>query len=154
MSTLRDAVAHAVETDREFQKKSTLTTGAGRGKLLGALTVALLAASAYSWIAKPAFIWGAPVPAPAPEVQQASLRMSMFLFGMKVDRFKKQSGAYPESLSAMRDSIAGIAYVLLNDSTFELHGRASNQKIVFRSDMPAAEFLGNTKELIQSRRKR
>ena len=78
----------------------------------------------------------------------------MFLFGMKVDRFRKQTGSYPESLAAMGDSIPGIGYARVSDSTFELRGRASNQEIVFRSDMRAADFLGNTKELILSRRKR
>ena len=78
----------------------------------------------------------------------------MFLFGMKVDRFRKQTGSYPESLGALGDSIQGISYALVSDSTFELRGRASNHEIVFRSDMPAADFLGNTKELILSRRKR
>ena len=129
-------------------------TGEGRGKLAAMLAVALLAASAYSWIAKPELIWGTPAPAPAPEVQQANLRMSMFLFGMKVDRFRKQTGSYPESLAAIGDSIPGISYTRVSDSTFELRGRAANQEIVFRSDMPGADFLGNTKELIQARRKR
>ena len=147
-------MSHAVETDREFKKKSSVTTGAGRGRLLSIATVVLLALSAYSWLAKPAIIWGAPVPAPAPEVHQANLRMSMFLFGMKVDRFKTKSGSYPETLSAMGDSVRGIGYARLNDSTFELRGRAADQEIVLRSDMSAAEFLGNTKELIQSRRRR
>ena len=147
-------MAHAVETDREFQKKSALTAGGGRGKLASLLAIALVAASAYSWIAKPAMIWGAPVPPPAPEVQQANMRMSMFLFGMKVVRFRKQTGSYPESLAAMGDSIQGISYARVSDSTFELRGRASNHEIVFRSDMSAADFLGNTKELILARRKR
>ena len=147
-------MAHAVETDREFQKKSSFASGGGRGKLVSTLTIALLAASAYSWIAKPALIWGAPVPAPAPEVQQANLRMSMYLFGMKVDRFRQKTGSYPESLAAMGDSIPGIGYARVSDSAFELRGRASNHEIVFRSDMRAAEFLGNTKEIILSRRKR
>lgn len=147
-------MSHAVETDREFKKKSSVTIGAGRGRLLSIATVVLLALSAYSWLAKPAIIWGAPVPAPAPEVHQANLRMSMFLFGMKVDRFKTKNGSYPETLSAMGDSVRGIGYARLNDSTFELRGRAADQEIVLRSDMSAAEFLGNTKELIQSRRRR
>lgn len=154
VSTLRDAVAHAVETDREFKKKSSITSGEGRGKLFSTLAAAALAFSAYSWIAKPAVIWGAPLALPAPEVQQANLRMSMFLFGMKVERFKKKSGTYPESLAAMGDSIRGIDYARLSDSTFELRGNAANQDVVFRSDMRAEDFLRNSKELIQARRTR
>lgn len=153
-STLREAVTHAFETDREFRKTSSNTAGEGRARRLLVLTIAMIAVSAYSWVARPQFIWGAPVEPPPPQIQQADMRISMFLFGMKVDRFRKKNGAYPETLAALGDSIRGIRYVLLNDSTFELRAKAANHEIVFRSDTTAADFLGEARDLIQSRRKR
>lgn len=131
-----------------------MTTDARRGRLLGIGTVALLALSLYSWVAKPQVIWGAPLKEPTPEVQQANLRMSMFLFGMKVDRFRTKHGSYPETLAAMGDSIRGISYARLSDGAFELRGRAANRELVFRSDMRGEDFLGNARELIQSRPRR
>lgn len=82
------------------------------------------------------------------------MRMAMFLFGMRVDKHKAASGAYPESLAELGDSVRGISYARLSDSTFELRGTAAHRDIVFRNDMRSAEFLGNTRELIQSRRRR
>ena len=151
---MREAISHAVETDREFKRKSSGPGGERAGKLLVVATVVLLAVTSYSWIVKPQAIWGAPAKPPAPEVQQANLRMSMFLFGMKVDRFKTKSGSYPESLAEMGDSVPGIGYARLSDAAFELRGRAANREIVFRSDMRGDEFLGNARELIQSRPRR
>jgi hypothetical protein len=149
-SALQDAISHAVGADREFKTKSSVAAGSRQtGLILLALLMGVFAA--YSFIAKPAFIWGAPVAAPPPDVQEANLRMSMFLFGMRVDRYKLANRSYPESLAELGDSIRGISYQRLSDSTFELRGTAANRDVVFRNDMRQDDFLGNSRELIQSR---
>ena len=152
-SALRDAVAHAVETDREFKKKGSIAGGTGRARPWVILAIAL-AVTGYSWIGKPQFIWGAPAVMPSPEIQQADMRMSMYFFAIKVERYRKQHGAYPNSLSDMGDSLPGLRYSLVSPSTYELRGTAANREIVLRSDMAGAQFLGNAKELIQARRKK
>ena len=144
---------HSVGEEREFKKKSSVASGSRQTGLI-VLAVLMGVFSAYSFIAKPAFIWGAPVAAPPPEVQEANLRMSMFLFGMRVDRYKAANRSYPQSLEQMGDSIRGIAYTRLSDSTFELRGKAANREVVFRNDMRKNDFLGNSRELIQSRRRK
>lgn len=153
-SALHEAIAHSVQTDREFKKKSTISSGEGRRNGLIVLTVLMSAFTLYAWIGRPAFIWGPPITPPPPEVQEANLRMAMFVLGMRVDRFKKEHRAYPQSLSEVGDSIRGMSYQRLNDSTFELRGKAANREIVFRNTMASDEFLGNTKDIIQTRRKR
>lgn len=149
-SALQDAITHSVGADREFKKQSAVVAGRRQTGLI-VLAVVMGAFSAYSFIAKPAFIWGAPVAAPAPAVQEAHLRMSMFLFGMRVDRYRFANRAYPQTLAEMGDSIRGISYQRLSDSTFELRGKAANREVVFRNDMREGDFLGNARELIQSR---
>lgn len=144
---------HSVGQEREFKKKSSIGGGSRQSGLM-VVAVMMGLFSAYSFLAKPAFIWGAPVAAPAPEVQEANLRMSMFLFGMRVDRYKSANRGYPESLAEMGDSIKGISYQRLSDSTFELRGKAANREVIFRNDMRQGDFLGNSRELIQTRRRR
>lgn len=152
-STLRDAVAHAVETDREFKKKGSFTGGNGLAGRYAIVAIALVV-TIYSWVGRPQFIWGAPVPAPSPEIQAADLRMSMYFFAIKVERYRKQHGSYPSSLRDVGDSVPGLRYSLVSSSAYELRGTAANHEIVLRSDMSGTEFLGNAKELIQTRRKR
>ena len=153
-SALHEAIAHSVETDREFKKKSLRSDGNGRRNTLIVLSVLMGAFTLYSWIGRPAFIWGPPIGPPPPEVQDANLRMAMFVTGMKLDKYKKEHRAYPASFAEFGDSVRGLSYERLSDSTFQLRGRAANREVVFRNDMRPDEFLGNTKDVIQSRRKR
>jgi hypothetical protein len=152
-SALRDAVAHAVETDREFKKKGAFSGGNGRAGRYAVVAITL-AVTLYSWVGRPEFIWGAPVASPPPEIQNADLRMSMYFLAIKVERYRKQHGTYPASLRDVGDSVPGLRYSLLSSNTYELRGTAANRESVLRSDMKGAEFLGNAKELIQTRRKR
>lgn len=152
-SAIKDAIAHAVGADRDFKQKSTVIFGRTRRRGMIVLLVLMGAFTAYAWIARPAFIWGAPPAPPSPDVQEANLRMAMFLFGMRVDRYKMANRTYPQSLAELGDSVRGISYQRLSDSTFELRGTAANRDVVFRNDMRSADFLGNTRELIQSRRR-
>ena len=152
-SALRDAVAHAVETDREFKKKSSIA-GGNRGAGRYAIVAIALVVTLYSWVGRPQFIWGAPAPAPSPELQSADLRMTMYFFAIKVERYRKQHGTYPSSLREIGDSVPGLTYSLVDGTTYELRGTAANREVVLRSDMSGAAFLGNAKELIQTRRKR
>lgn len=153
-SALHDAITHSVATDREFKKKSSFAGGTGRRNSLLVLSALMAAFTLYSWIGRPSFIWGPPIAPPAPEVQDANLRMAMFLMGMRVDKYKKEHRGYPESLAEVGASSKDMRYQRLDDSTFELRGKAANHEIVFRNDMRSDEFLGNTKDIIQSRRKR
>ena len=118
------------------------------------MTALMAAFTLYSWLGRPSFIWGPRGTPPAPEVQEANLRMAMFLQGMRVDKYRKEHRAYPASLAELGDSVPGLSYQRLSDSTFELRGRAANREVVFRNDMRSSDFLGNTKDVIQARRKR
>lgn len=153
-SALHDAITHAVETDREFKRKSAFAGGNGRRNGMLTLTALMAAFTLYSWLGRPSFIWGPPMEPPPPAVQDANIRMAMFLFGMRLDKHKRVTRAYPESLTELGDSVKGVSYQKLNDSTFELRGKAANHEVVFRNDMRSGEFLGNTKDVIQTRRKR
>ena len=149
---LRDAVAQAVESEKSFKKK---TVGRGsKARLVTLLVIAtpLLAVSIYSWVARPAFIWG-PAVAPRSVAQsEANLKAAIFFLGMRLDAYREEQGFYPASLAAIGETIPGVTYELITDSVFELRGVVGRQPVLFRSDMTAEEYLGGTKELISSRR--
>jgi hypothetical protein len=152
-AALRDAVAQAVESEKTYRKKTVAKESRSRFYALLVIVIPLSALAAYSWFARPEFIWGPPPPAPSPAQADANLRAAMFFLGMRLDAYRQEHGFYPASLDAIGESMPGVTYDLVSDSVFELRGIVNRQPIVFRSDMSADEYLGNTKDLITGRRR-
>lgn len=146
---LRDVMNHAVKVEKEFKRATPVK--ASNGRLVGMMLICipLLAFSIYSWVARPAFIWGQPVePLPAVE-QEAGMRFSMFLMAMRVEAYRESEGLYPASLASLGESLAGATYAMVSDTAFELRAMVNGREIVFRSDARADVFLGNSTAIIQ-----
>lgn len=111
------------------------------------LCVAVLAFSAYSWIARPEFIWGAR-PAPMrPQRVEANMRVAMFLISQRLEAYREREGEYPESLRDV-DADTSFAYVLLDDSNYQLTGRAGSRQITLTANDDLRDFLGNSRDVI------
>ena len=150
---LRDAVAQAVESEKTFKEKDTAGGSGGRFVAMVALLLGLGAFSAYAWIARPAFIWGSAPPLSAPR-REANMRMTLFVLGMRLNKYRAAHGYYPASLEAVGEQAPGVTYELVTDSVFELRGIVGREPIVYRSDMNAREYLGNATELISNHKSR
>jgi hypothetical protein len=148
---LRDAVAQAVESEKSFRKKTTIKVSRARLRAMMVVAVPLVALSIYSWVARPAFIWGPPPPAPTPAQADANLRAALYFLGMRIDAYRREQGFYPASLEAMGESFPGVLYEVLSDSVFELRGVVNRRVVIFRSDMSPEEYLGDTKNIIAGR---
>lgn len=145
---LRDVMDHAVEVEKEAARRTTRKDSHARAITLGTVGALLLVVSAYSWMARPEFIWG-PRPTPLPPVQrEAGLRFAMFLLSQRIKAYRDASGAYPPALSAIGDSVSGVTYVI-SGNVFELRATENGKPIVLRSDQSADAFLGNSANVIQ-----
>jgi hypothetical protein len=145
---LRDVMDHAVEVEKETARRSPRKESHARAIALGTVCALLLVVSAYAWIARPEFIWG-PRPTPVPPVQkEAGLRFAMFLLSQRIKAYRDAAGEYPPSLTALGDSLSGVAYVR-SGNVFELRATENGKQIVLRSDQPADAFLGNSANIIQ-----
>ena len=150
---LRDAVEQAISTDKEFRAKTEVKQSNVRLTLMLLLAVPLVGFTVYSWVARPAFIWGTPPPIPAAQ-QDANMRMTLYVIGMRLNQYRARQGFYPASLETLGDRVPGITYELLSDSVFQLRGVVGRQPITYRSDMKAREYLGNAQEILSHRRAR
>ena len=143
-----------MEAEKSFKKKTVARTSNARLVILLSVALPLLGFSLYSWIARPAFIWGPAARPMLPAEADANLRMAMFLLGMRLDAYREERGYYPASLDAIGESLPGVSYELVTDSIFELRGVVGQHPIIFRSDMTADEYLGKTKSIISGSRSR
>jgi len=146
---LRDVMDHAVRVKREISEAKPLHRS--RGLLVLGVCLPLLAFSAYSFLARPAFIWGTPSVI-APEQRDAGARVALFLLAQRLEAVRAARGDYPRSLAEIGEGTSGVEYRVSGDTLFELRVRTdSTSVLVFRSNDDAARFLGDSPTKIQGR---
>lgn len=151
---LRDVMDHAVRVQREISGAKRI--GPSRAPMIWALLVCvpLLAFSAYSYLARPAFIWGAPAALP-PERMDANVRVALFMLAQRIEAFRAEAGHFPVALGDIGEAVEGVRYSVLSDAVFELRAEATGgAAVVFRSDQPVDAFLGNSIVVIQGHQTR
>ena len=104
----------------------------------------VLAFAAWSWIARPEFIWGADPKNEPPKRVEADARIGMYLTGRRIESYRKQNGHLPGTLSVVGDRTPGLTYEAVNDSVFELRMTAAGKRIVLKSNEPQSNILGNS----------
>jgi hypothetical protein len=141
---------HAVKVKKESSGPMR-PHGESRRKWAIIAMIPMIAMMLYSWIARPAFIWGPGVQPLPPARQEANVRFSMFLLAQRIEVFRRKEGGYPSSLSAIGDSLPGVSYARV-DSVYELRAMEGGKPIVYRPDRSADAFLGNSPQIIQGPR--
>lgn len=147
-AVVRDAVEHSIRVEREAARPQRVQRSRAGRIVLVVVCCAAVAASGYSWFAKPEFIWGPRPREMNPVRSEASMRVAMFLVAHRLEAWREDEGEYPERLSdVVTDS--GYAYARPDDTTWVLEARAGGRVLRLRSDDDWGRFLGNSRELIQ-----
>jgi hypothetical protein len=81
---------------------------------------------------------------PSPERVEASARMTVFLASERVRTYQRIHGRLPVSLVEAGVDTTGLAYFKSTESTFEMWTLANGGRVLYRSTMNNAEFLGST----------
>jgi hypothetical protein len=112
------------------------------------LTIAGLAALL---VFQPGWLFLRPAPEP-PQMQEASLRIRMYVEIDRIDRFKGATGRLPTTLTQAGGDSVGLQYTSRGEG-YTLNGRNGMIRLSYTSGTSAEAFLGNSYELIRERRK-
>ena len=120
-----------------------------RRQLNPLLAPALAGISFWLWVFPPPPLQPTPPPQAPVAVQEAGLRIEMYLQLTRIQKFIKDNGRLPNSLrETEQDVLAGVEYVAMADSTFLLRGSVSGVTVDYVSTQPAEELLQDAKEIV------
>jgi hypothetical protein len=144
---LRDVMDHAVKMQKDTASARWIPRSGSRSTVLTVICALLAAFSAYSWIARPEFVWG-PKANAEPVRQDAEARLSIYFISRRIEALKKRDGAYPATIASLMRPGSTVQYRVLSDSTYELLEMLGSRPLVYRSDTPMNAFLGNAARII------
>lgn len=149
---LRDVLTHAVEVEKDARKHSGPPRNSGAGRVIAVmLSVPTLVFSIYSYVARPEFIWGPNETNVTAVRRDANLRFTMFLLSQRIRVEGRAKGRLPATLEEVGQNPRGITYRVVSDTVFELRSVENGQVVVFRSDEPPRQFLGDVQKYITGR---
>jgi len=100
---------------------------------------------------QPRWFFGQPAPEP-PQLQEASLRIRMYVEIDHIDRFKSTNGRLPTTLIEAGGDSTGLQYAPRGEG-YTLSGRNGVIRLSYTSGTSAEAFLGNSYQLIRERTK-
>ena len=122
-----------------------------RRKLNPVVAPSLAVVSFWFWIFPPGVLQPTPPPEVPAAVQEAGLRIEMYLQLARIQKFVKDNGRLPISLRETEEDVnvlAGVEYVPLADATFRLRGRVGGVTIDYVSTEPVTELLKDAKDVV------
>jgi hypothetical protein len=144
--------------DEVLKMQGEERTGRGAGRGLGRPMVitwisvfTLLFTAAYLGLERPEWLFP---PAPALEstaVKEASLRIALANAARHVEHYRQQNGRLPAALDETGTAAGNILYEPIGDG-YRLRGVNGPVRLTLRSTDVLAAFVGNSFEIISSRR--
>lgn len=147
---VREVVDHAARVTRAVELARPMESYRARPMVLTLLAIVLLMLATYSYVARPAWVFG-PDPARMPiEQRQAHVRYAMFLTAERVLAFRDSAGGVlPRTLHQAGAAWPGMTYGVEGD-VFTLHARVdSATAIEYRSTRDPRGFLGQAGESLR-----
>lgn len=89
----------------------------------------------------------------SPALVEASLRVRIYSEIVRIERYQQQNNnQLPATLTAAGGDTTGVKYELVK-AGYTLTGRSGPLVIVYKSEIPPRQFVGNSYGLIRSRRR-
>jgi hypothetical protein len=149
---VREVVEHAERVKRDVELARPMESYRARPMVLALLAVVSLSLAVYSYVARPAWVFG-PTPDHVPMAQrEGHLRYAIFLAAERVLEYRElNSGSLPRTLREVGESWPGMSYHV-DGETFELRARVdSTTPLVYRSTQDPRTFLGTSRRFLRER---
>jgi len=141
-----DAVAavlkHAAEHDKAAREKPKKKK---QPKWMLPLGVNLAVFAVYLLIAPPAWrgwVTVNPIEGPTPQIRRDGLRTAMYLQAQRIEQYRIDHGALPETLADAGSPIPGVEYHR-QGKTYQLVGTSGQAALVYDSSESLADFGGS-----------
>ena len=147
---VREVVEHAERVNRDVELARPMESYRARPMVLALLAVVSVSLAAYSYLARPAWVFG-PSPDQGPLVQREGyLRYAMFLAAERVLEYRESNaGSLPRTLLETGESWPGMSYHVSGE-TFELRARVdSAPPLVYQSTQDPRTFLGTARRFLR-----
>ena len=102
----------------------------------------------WLWLLPPG--WLQPdLPPPVPvELQEAGLRLGMYLQAQQIESFRRSRGRLPDVLEETGEPIPGMHYRRLDARVYRLHGIAASVALTYTSTDTLSVFLSNAQHVV------
>lgn len=100
-------------------------------------------------VVQPGWMFNRP-PAEPPQLQEASLRIRMYVEIDRVERFRAAKGRWPATLTEAGGDSAGLSFERRGDG-YIMGGRNGVIELRYKSGTPAEAFLGNSYQMVRGR---
>ena len=146
---LRAVLGKQVEQRQRQDEAAVEAKRRSRAPEVAALVLALVSAS--FWISPPDALQPRPIPAPPPVVQESALRMDVYTVAVQILRFQSRTGTLPATLEEGGFDLvqADRFEYAATGGTFRLTAGRGDQVVVYSSDQPLAEFVGNAQIVLE-----
>lgn len=148
-----DVVQHSARFTRAVALAKPIESVRGRTIILAALAAPLLLLTVYTYIARPASVFGANPSPGTIERREAYQRYVMSLVAYRVEYFRTTTqGRLPQSLLEVGEEWPGIGYTVVDreQGLYELHGTGVlPEPIRYRSNQPIADFVGTSARFLR-----
>jgi hypothetical protein len=104
--------------------------------------------SLYVWLGSPAWLSPEPIPLPSVEVEEATLRLQIFLQAQALERYRRDNGRIPAFLEEAGPPRPGIEYRRLDGQSYLLRGVGERVNLTYMSRDSLPGFLGPGGEAI------
>ena len=144
-----DALADVLDDQHQRSERRKTSPHPTRRRLSPLAAPALAGISFWLWIWPPPALEPTPPPEVPVVVQEAGLRIEMYLHLAQIQKFMKDNGRLPTSLQETQEGIlAGVEYIPMPDSTFRLRGIVGGVTIDYISTQPVEELLQDAQQVV------
>jgi hypothetical protein len=148
-----DVVQHSARFTRAVALAKPIESFRGRTIILAALALPLLVLTVYTYVARPAWVFGADPVAGSVERREAYQRFVMSLVAHRLDYYRATNqGQLPQSLIDVGEEWPGIGYTVVDreQGIYELHGTGVlPEPIKYRSDQRLPDFVGGSTRFLR-----